>query len=160
MGDIHHSGPTMFKLIILAVVFVAATEVAAGILVSHWPLPGCSPMMCLKYCPNGFQRDANGCYLCKCRERPLIIEPRSSLPGCSPMVCLMKCRNGFERDARGCYLCKCREERSIIEPRIPFYPICAMYCPFGFVKGPNGRPICKCAKKPVYTKISKKSIQC
>ncbi len=31
----------------------------------------CSGIMCMMYCPNGFQKDANGCDMCRCASSPV-----------------------------------------------------------------------------------------
>jgi hypothetical protein len=50
------------------------------------PVPVCSDVMCMMYCENGFQKDANGCDMCLCEE---IHNPECPIPYniCRERVC-------------------------------------------------------------------------
>jgi len=51
------------------------------------------PPLCKMLCPFGFEKDANGCEICKCKKPDIL--------------CRMFCPLGFEKDANGKSLCKC-----------------------------------------------------
>lgn len=55
----------------------------------------CPKGICRMKCPNGFQKDSNGCEICKCKFR------------CPLAGCLIFCEHGKKTDANGCEKCEC-----------------------------------------------------
>lgn len=61
----------------------------------------CSPVMCAMYCPNGFQKDANGCDRCSCAGATSSACP--STADCAGRACA----GGYAKDNKGCPTCIC-----------------------------------------------------
>ncbi|XP_065201867.1 cysteine-rich motor neuron 1 protein-like isoform X3 [Planococcus citri] len=57
----------------------------------------CPPLKnCDKSCTRGFQKDENGCDVCKCEKCPILDD------------CPKECSNGFDKNDKGCSICKCK----------------------------------------------------
>jgi len=52
----------------------------------------CSPVKCRMFCAYGFNRDENGCEICKCNDSP---QP------CPQLNCANTCLNGYRKDSSG-----------------------------------------------------------
>uniref|UniRef100_A0A2C9L6Y4 Antistasin-like domain-containing protein n=1 Tax=Biomphalaria glabrata TaxID=6526 RepID=A0A2C9L6Y4_BIOGL len=89
----------------------------------------CQPVLCRKYCPNGWAKDESGCDICTCKEAPV----------CAPVVCKMLCPNGWAQDENGCDICQCKRDEKVCTP-----VRCKMFCPNGWAKDESGCDICKC----------------
>ena len=59
---------------------------------------GCPGVGCAIFCPNGYEKDAKGCEICKCRP-----------VGCPTIACAPQppCPYGTVKDANGCSTCTC-----------------------------------------------------
>lgn len=63
--------------------------------------PFCSPVMCMMYCPQGMQKDANGCEICACAGATPNACP--STADCAGRAC----PGGYAKDSKGCPTCIC-----------------------------------------------------
>jgi hypothetical protein len=88
----------------------------------------CSQLSCGDLnCPNGLQKDENGCEICKCA---------------CPLKCSFyktRCKNGLQKDKYGCDICKCCPNLG-----------CPLKCRNGTLKikdKNNGCEICICNPK-------------
>ena len=92
-----------------------------------------SRMRCRMFCEHGFEKDEQGCDMCRCRTEDT---PAVRRPVCPEVMCMMFCEHGFEKDEHGCDMCRC----------LPVCPemMCTMYCASGFEKNEQGCNICKC----------------
>ncbi len=61
----------------------------------------CQPVTCELYCGDrGFDTDANGCEVCRCKREV----------DCQPVTCELHCGDrGFDTDANGCEVCRCAD---------------------------------------------------
>ena len=69
-----------------------------------WLFTECSEVMCAMYCKDGFQKDENGCEICKCNE-----PAKRAAQKCPLAQCFMLCQHGRKKDANGCVKCECNE---------------------------------------------------
>ncbi|XP_038046743.1 multiple epidermal growth factor-like domains protein 6 [Patiria miniata] len=89
----------------------------------HSCVEGCRPVLCRMYCRFGWDRDENGCEICKCKAPP---------SDCKPLLCRLGCRNGYQTDENGCDICKCRGHipttfsipHRFVPRRDPLMPVC------------------------------------
>ena len=56
----------------------------------------CEPVTCKLGCPNGYDTDASGCEICKCKP-----------PVCDPVGCNLFCEGGYATGPDGCEICEC-----------------------------------------------------
>jgi len=124
-------------------------------------VPACPLALCKMGCPNGFEKDENGCQICKCKKadkcagRPMCLihcphgreidENGCDLckckKSCPLALCKMGCPNGFEKDENGCQICKCKKA-----DKCAGRPMCLIHCPHGREVDENGCDLCKCKK--------------
>ncbi|XP_071961378.1 uncharacterized protein [Antedon mediterranea] len=103
--------------------------------------PGCGIRVCYGYCPNGYEKDENGCETCTCL--PVQCEP-------IPLLCKAFCALGNNVDEDGCEVCSCKED-----PQNPGCPalICPSECDHGKEVDKNNCETCVCLDPPVPTEV-------
>jgi len=94
----------------------------------------CPEIICDLDCPNGFDKDADGCPVCACSGAGECIDgdKKISNDGCEKCVCF-----GGQWACTGGLCPECPEL------------ICDLECPGEYVTGPDGCLICACELKPV-----------
>jgi len=138
------------------------------------PLVRCKRPLCFMYCENGFQSDASGCPVCRCKdsESSLIGRPDGHEPGAvdcgiRPM-CAMICENGFKSGDDGCPVCECAEatetnvpgHQNGSEPIIECPPLCRMFCRLGFKTDERGCQVCSCLEDPCQGVVCESGSEC
>lgn len=103
----------------------------------------CPEVMCAMYCEHGFQKNEDGCDICKCREQDQV-KCNNTLPECST-----ECPHGYlhRKDSQGCPTCECRQPDRCPGPK------CRMYCQFGFRTDSNGCEMCQCMEDPCKNRV-------
>ncbi|XP_057307790.1 antistasin-like [Hydractinia symbiolongicarpus] len=110
-------------------VFLCATIIVAFVAFSN---AECPKAKCKMACPNGFEKDKDGCEVCKCKK-----------PECPKVQCRMKCADGFEKNKKGCEICKCKTKK-VCPARKCIFPGKKRRCRNGFEKDENGCKTCDC----------------
>jgi hypothetical protein len=128
----------------------------------------CQPGACPLYCEFGFEKDANGCYLCKCLPNPGECKSYIDSSGntcticCDPSTgnCSETCNGG----CAGSIQCKTNDECLAINkarmvcqngccvPESCEPVTCDLYCEYGFIIDANGCEVCKCNTPPAECK--------